>query len=226
MKSYYVSGMSCAGCAHKVEAALRQFSVDVVVTLEPPRAMVPFGLALPALNASLKAAGGYRLDHVSPKMDALHSISAWLSTHYPLLLIMGLIAVASLAGESWMMSFMAGFYIVFGAFKLLNVPAFADAYARYDIVAKAFRPWGYIYPFLELALGLAFLFWYEMRAASWIALVLSIVGVIGALQALGRSEKVQCACLGTVLPLPMSTVTIVENGSMALMAAWMLFVGM
>jgi hypothetical protein len=226
MKSYHVSGMTCAGCARKVEVALRQFSVDIVVTLEPPQAMVPLGLALPALNASLKAAGSYRLDHAAPKVAAIRSISAWLITYYPLLLIMGLIAVASLAGESWMMSFMAGFYIVFGAFKLLNVSAFADAYARYDIVARTFRPWGYVYPFVELALGFAFLFWYEMRAASWIALVLSMIGLIGALQALRRTETVQCACLGTVLLLPMSTVTIVENGGMAVMAAWMLFVGM
>ena len=139
---------------------------------------------------------------------------------------MGLIAITSLAGDSWMMSFMAGFYIVFGAFKLLNVPAFADSYAKYDIIAKAFKPWGYAYPFVELALGFAFLTWYEMRAAAWAALILSLIGAIGVIRSVGRRETIQCACLGNVFNLPMSTVTIVENLGMAAMAAWMLFVGM
>ncbi|MGB8816747.1 MAG: MauE/DoxX family redox-associated membrane protein [Rhizobiaceae bacterium] len=106
-------------------------------------------------------------------------IFAWFGAYYPLLLIMGIIAVASLAGQSWMMSFMAGFYIVFGAFKLLDVPAFAEACSRYDVIAKAFKPWGYIYPFVELALGFAFLFWLQMGAATWVALILSLVGAVG-----------------------------------------------
>ena len=53
----------------------------------------------------------------------------------------------------------------------------------YDVVAKRFRPWGYAYPFIETALGLAFLFRFQMTATTWIALVLSLVGAIGVIQA-------------------------------------------
>ncbi len=73
-------------------------------------------------------------------------LAAWFKTYQPLLLILGLIAVASFAGSSWMMSFMAGFFIVFGAFKLLDVSAFANAYARYDIIAKALQALGVCLP--------------------------------------------------------------------------------
>ena len=121
---------------------------------------------------------------------------------------------------------MAGFFLVFGAFKLLDVPAFAASYARYDVIAKSFKPWGYLYPFVELGLGFAFLFWYQMHAAAWLALGLSLIGAIGVVQSVLRKETIQCACLGTVFNLPMSTVTIVENLGMAVMAAWMLYFGM
>ena len=150
----------------------------------------------------------------------------WLKTYYPLLMVMGLIALTSLAGDSWMMSFMAGFYIVFGAFKLLNVSAFAESYAKYDIIAKVFKPWGYAYPFIELGLGLAFLFWIEMWAATWAALILSVIGAAGVIQSVSRRQAIQCACLGNVFNLPMSSVTIVENLGMAAMAGWMLVFGM
>lgn len=226
MNTFSITGMTCAGCARKVETTLQQLSADIRVTLDPPRAVVPASFSVSALNTALQAVGKYRVTEASSSVQSPDVIFAWLKSYYPLLLIMGLIAVTSLAGESWMMSFMAGFYIVFGAFKLLDVPAFANAYARYDIIAKVFRPWGYAYPFVEVGLGLAFLFWYEMRAAAWIALILSLIGAIGVIRSVARKETIQCACLGTVFQLPMSTVTIIENVGMAVMAAWMLFVGM
>ena len=52
-----------------------------------------------------------------------------------------------------MRHFMAGFFIVFAFFKLLNIQGFADSYRMYDIVAAKWPGWGYVYPFVELALG-------------------------------------------------------------------------
>jgi hypothetical protein len=65
-----------------------------------------------------------------------------------------------------------------------------------------------------------------MRAAAWAALILSLVGAVGVIQSVARRQTIQCACLGTVFKLPMSTVTVIENLGMAAMAAWMLFAGM
>jgi copper chaperone CopZ len=229
MKTFEISGMTCSGCAAKVERTLKVISPDATVTLDPPQAVLSGNVTLGTVNEALKAIGKYsardasQLNRAVPKPNAL---SLWLSTYYPLLLIMGLIAVASLAGQSWMMSFMAGFYIIFGAFKLLDVPAFARSYAQYDLIAMNFKPWGYLYPFVEVALGFAFLFWFQMQAATWIALILSLIGALGVIQSVTRKQTIQCACLGTVFNLPMSTVTIVENLGMAAMAAWMLIFGM
>lgn len=200
-----------------------------MVTLSPPRVSISKTVALATINQALGATGRYSASEVEFAQNSFalpSALTLWLSTYYPLLLIMGLIALASFAAESWMMAFMAGFYIVFGAFKLLNIPAFAASYAQYDPIAKAFKPWGYAYPFIELALGFAFLFWFQMLAATWVALILSLIGALGVIQSVMRKQTIQCACLGTVFNLPMSTVTIVENLGMAAMAAWMLIMGM
>ncbi len=222
MYSLAITGMTCGNCAKKVESLLKPIAPDVQVTLDPPR-VISTMLSAASVNDALSAAGvKYRA--VTEAMPTAGW--RWLSAYYPLLLVMALIAVASLASGTWMgwmMGFMAGFYIVFGAFKLLDVPAFAESYARYDVIAKVFKPWGYIYPFVEVALGFGFLFWFNMITLSWIALVLSVIGAVGVIQANLSKQTIQCACLGTVFQLPMSVVTIVENVGMAAMAAWMIW---
>lgn len=237
MKTYAITGMTCSGCASKVERTLKAIAPDAVVTLDPPYAVLPRAITLAVVNGALSSLGKYAASEIGqhdvpnaqpsaqPSLQP-SPLATWLHTYYPLLLIMGLIALASFAAESWMMAFMAGFYIVFGAFKLLDVPAFARSYAQYDLIAMAFKPWGYAYPFIELALGFAFLFWFQMLTATWLALILSLIGAAGVIQSVMRKQTIQCACLGTVFNLPMSTVTIVENLGMAAMAAWMLIMGM
>lgn len=220
MKTYAITGMTCAGCLRKVESTVKSIASSAIVTLNPPQVRVA-GVNLDQLNAALSPVGNYRAVEVAQ----VSAVPEFLKTYYPLFLVMGLIALASASAGSlmgWMMNFMAGFYIVFGAFKLLDVPAFASSYARYDVIAKSFKPWGYAYPFIEVALGFAFLFGYNMYTLSWIALALSVIGTIGVTQSVLGKQTIQCACLGTVFQLPMSTVTIVENLGMAAMAAWML----
>jgi copper chaperone CopZ len=224
MTTFAITGMTCNGCRSKVETTLQALAPDMRVTLDPPVAKTSAAIDMEVVNAALAAVGKYRASALLSIPEA--SVLAWLKPYYPLALILGLIALAATASGTWMgwmMNFMGGFYIVFGAFKLLDVPAFANAYARYDIVAKRFRLWGYVYPFVEVALGLGFLFWFDMITLSWIALVLSAIGAIGVVQAVWSKQTIQCACLGTVFQLPMSVVTVVENLGMAAMAAWMIW---
>jgi hypothetical protein len=174
------------------------------------------------VNEVLAKVGAYRATAGAGEVLSGDNAASTLRTYYPLFLVIGLIALASLAADDWMMAFMGGFYAVFGAFKLLDVPAFASAYRRYDVVAKVFKPWGHAYPFVETALGFAFLFQFQPFASTVLAFVLSVVGAIGVIQATLSKQTIQCACLGTVFQLPMSVVTIVENLGMAAMAGLML----
>jgi hypothetical protein len=51
------------------------------------------------------------------------------------------------------------------------------------------------------------------------AFIIMGISTIGVANALRHRQKIQCACLGTVFELPMSTVTIIENTTMIAMAA-------
>ncbi len=221
MTTFAITGMTCNNCRNKVEATLKALAPDVSVTLEPPRATTTSSLNAEAMNTALAQVGKYR---VTTEAAPASETKSWFATYYPLILVIGLIAIASFAAQDWMNAFMGGFFAVFGAFKLLDVPAFANAYARYDVIAKRFKPWGYAYPVIETALGLAFLFHVQVPIMLWVALALSTIGAIGVIQANLSKQTIQCACLGTVFQLPMSVVTVIENVGMAMMTALMIWV--
>jgi hypothetical protein len=113
---------------------------------------------------------------------------------------------------------MSGFFLVFSFFKLLNLQGFANSYSMYDIVAKRFKAWGYIYAFVELGLGLAFALNIAPFAVNAITFIVMTVSLVGVLQSVLNKRKIQCACLGAVFNLPMSTVTIVEDALMIAMS--------
>jgi hypothetical protein len=118
--------------------------------------------------------------------------------------------------------FMAGFFLAFSFFKFLDLPAFANAYAGYDLLAAKWRVWGFIYPFVELGLGLAYLTHWQPTLTHWLTIIVMGFSAIGVIRAVVNKQVIRCACLGSVFNLPMSTVTIVEDVGMVLMAAWML----
>ena len=119
---------------------------------------------------------------------------------------------------SLMLDFMAGFFLVFGGFKTIKLPAFAEAYEMYDVIAKKSKIYAYIYPFIEIGLGLAFLFRFEVITAAWITLVLMLINSVGAYNGIRDKKVLMCACLGSVFKLPMSFVSLGEDLLMAVMA--------
>ena len=105
---------------------------------------------------------------------------------------------------------------------MLDLTGFASSYAMYDVVAMKFPTWGYIYAFIELALGIAFATNFEPVITNAATAFVMSVSLIGVLQSVLNKKKIQCVCLGAVFNLPMSTVTIIEDGLMILMSVAML----
>ena len=120
---------------------------------------------------------------------------------------------------------MGGFFVVFAFFKLLDVPKFVAAFRGYDILASRWPLYGHAYPYIELALGICYLARWQLPAVHAATLGLMLVGTIGVVRTIFARKRIQCACLGTVFDLPMSSVTVIENGTMAMMATWMLWMG-
>jgi hypothetical protein len=124
-----------------------------------------------------------------------------------------------------MMYLMAYFFLMFGVFKVFNLQAFARAYQTYDILASRSYAYAMAYPFIEIALGLLYLFWIGGIWRDVFTAALMIIGTIGVWRALQSSEEIPCACLGMVFHVPMTKVTLFENVLMAAMSLWMVYMG-
>ncbi len=228
--TYSVSGMHCGACVAKVEKTLKAYADNVIVSLKPPQAILDNSQTdLATLNAALATVGAYQLSASASNTE--DGAKSWLATYKPLLLILAYLLLVTLAiqlslpqfdGMLWMRHFMAGFFLVFSFFKLLNLNEFANSYAMYDLLGMRFKPYALIYPFLELGLGCAYLLNWQAQASNIFALVLMSFSSLGVIRAVMHKQKIRCACLGSVFNLPMTTVTIVEDLLMALMAALML----
>ncbi|MBD3280069.1 hypothetical protein GF389_00910 [Candidatus Dojkabacteria bacterium] len=120
----------------------------------------------------------------------------------------------------WMSGFMGYFLLLFSFFKFLAIRDFVSAYRSYDIIARRSKLYAYLYPFIELALGIAFLIELYPIAVSVFTIVIMSISLIGVIRSLGRGIK--CACLGTVIDLPLSNITLVEDLAMLVMAIIML----
>lgn len=159
--------------------------------------------------------------------------SAW-KDYIPLMVIVTLTLLSACAKQYayggvwnwmlWMHDFMGFFLVVFSMFKLFNMEGFADGFQMYDLLAKTFRPYAYIYPVIELGLGLGYLAQWHPRAIYLITVAVMLFGSLGVFNALRKKLDIECACMGTVLSVPLSTVALVEDLGMAAMAGVMLLV--
>lgn len=119
---------------------------------------------------------------------------------------------------------MGYFFVVFGLFKVIDIRNFAMGYAEYDLITKNLPPWGYIYPFVELALGVAFLLGWADRRVLGITFLLSLLTVVSVWLKLRKHEQIHCVCLGNLLKVPLTYVSLVEYAIMGLMAVAMFFI--
>jgi len=118
----------------------------------------------------------------------------------------------------WMHDFMGFFLVVFALLKLFDLPGFADGFQMYDLLAKNFRPYAFVYPFIELALGLAYLAFWRPTTVYLATIIVLGFGALGVINALRRGLDINCACMGNTLKVPLSTVALVENLGMVAMA--------
>lgn len=172
-----------------------------------------------------------QVQHTTPLSDDREETKTWLQTYKPILLVFAYIlgitlliqaAAGSFDAMQWMRHFMAGFFLTFSFFKLLNLQGFAESYFSYDIIARRWFGWGYVYAFIELFLGIAFLVNFAPLLTNAVTFIVMSVSIMGVLKSVWSKQKIRCACLGAVFNLPMSTITIVEDALMIGMSAVML----
>ena len=232
---YQIAGMTCSSCEAKVKSAL--FSVagvtNVEVSKETNSAVISMEqhVSLSALQSALTEKDSKYKISAKGHNEFAEQTKSWLETYKPVLLIFGFITAVTLLIQwqsgsfhfmEWMRHFMAGFFLVFSFFKLMNLKGFTESYVMYDVIARRIPVWAYVYAFIEFALGIAFLIDFNPLITNLITLVVMSVSIIGVLQSVLNKKRIQCACLGAVFNLPMSTITIIEDALMIAMSAYML----
>lgn len=239
--TYTISGMTCSGCVARVKKELLQLEnvTAAEIQLAAPQATITMKQHINTgeLQSAVSKAGHYTIKeegghHAMPAatLNDNNETTEPGNSYYPIVLIFGYITVITLLVQlslgfewmEWMRYFMAGFFLVFSFFKLMNIQGFAEGYGTYDIVAKKIPAWGWIYPFVELGLGIAFLLNLFPQTIAVVTLVVMSVSSIGVIQSLLKKQRFQCACLGTIIKLPLSKVTLFEDLLMVAMSVVML----
>lgn len=237
--TYHISGMTCGGCVETVKQAL--LSLDeissVEVNLSEESATVEMNLHIDLSTLSAALPDKYSIEAKEQARNIFGSTVATSETVEksklqqlkPLLLIFAylIMAVVLLNKDDWkiasiMYDFMGLFFIVFSFFKLLDLKGFPESFRMYDPLAKAIPAYSWIYPFIEIALGIMFLMRFQLEIALIVTLIVLGITTIGVIRSLMDKRVIRCACLGTALNLPMTEATLIENSIMLIMAVLML----
>lgn len=228
-----ISGMTCESCVSSVTEKL--IALDEVKDLKIDLANgsaemnVLKTLTLKKLSETLPPKYVPSLESKNEEASPLESAPK-LKQLFPLFLIfVYLIAGAVLLQKNtfrvsnFMIDFMGLFFMVFSFFKFLDYKGFPFAFAQYDPLAKRSSFYGKVYPFIETFLGLMLLLRWQLNFVFIATIVILSITTIGVIYSLFDKKKINCACLGTALKLPMTEATLIENMIMLVMAVTMLF---
>lgn len=129
---------------------------------------------------------------------------------------------APLLGVTLVERFVASAMILLAMLKLQDVDRFATMFLNYDLLAKRWVPYGYVYPFAELGAGVLML----AGVLNWLSIPVALfIGGVGAVSVFKAvyvdRRKLKCACVGGSSNVPLGFVSLTENLFMVGMAIWM-----
>ena len=106
--------------------------------------------------------------------------------------------------------------------KLQNVETFSSQFLGYDLLARRWVRYAYIYPYAELAAGVLMI----AGVLRWVAVPLALaIGTIGAMSVIKAvyidRRELKCACVGGGANVPLGFLSLTENLMMVAMALWM-----
>ncbi len=167
-----------------------------------------------------------------PEMRQKAGCATWRD-YIPLIVVVALtllaagakqVAYGGWSGMTWMQDFMGFLMVVFSMFKFFDLKGYADLFQQYDLLAKSFRPYAYLYPFIEFGIGLGYLSHWQPMAINLATVIVLGFGSMGVFHARFKGLDLKDACMGSMSHVSLSAYTLLEDLGMALMAAVMLLV--
>ena len=120
--------------------------------------------------------------------------------------------------------FIAFSMVVLAFLKLQNVETFSAMFLNYDLIARRWVPYSYVYPYAEALAGLLMI----SGLLKWISIPVALfIGTIGAISVFKAvyvdKRELKCACVGGTSNVPLGFVSLTENLMMIGMALWMIW---
>jgi glutaredoxin len=128
-------------------------------------------------------------------------------------------SVFTVRAAEWFIGFSM---VVLALLKLQNVEAFSTMFLNYDLLARRWVPYSYVYPFAEGLAGVLMV----AGALAWLSVPIALfIGTVGAASVFKAvyidRRELKCACVGGLSNVPLGFISLTENLMMVAMAAWM-----
>jgi hypothetical protein len=106
--------------------------------------------------------------------------------------------------------------------KLQDVESFSTMFLNYDLLARRWVRYGYLYPFGEALAGVLMVAGALVWIASPVALFIGTVGAVSIFRAVYvERRELKCACVGGASNVPLGFISLTENLMMVAMGIWM-----
>ena len=176
--------------------------------------------------------GGERVGGYTDLRERLTGWDPKATTYRPVLYLFAVAALTALAisvgllgGIGWITlgHFISVSMILLGMQKLRDLEGFTTGFLNYDLLARRWVPYAYVYPFVETGAGILMTGMLLTWLAAPAALFISTVGAISVFKAVYLDKReLKCACVGGGSNVPLGFVSLTENLVMVLMGVWML----
>lgn len=218
----------------KAQWLLRRKGYDVDDRLFRTRAEVDAFKAAHGVQTTPQAwIDGERVGGYSDLREKLTDWDSKATTYRPVIYLFAVAALTAIAlsvgfigGITWQTLgwFISVSMILLGMQKLRDIEGFTTMFLNYDLLARRWVPYAYIYPFVETIAGILMtgmiLTWISAPAA----LVVATIGAVSVFKAVYIDQReLKCACVGGNSNVPLGFVSLVENLMMIFMAVVMLW---
>lgn len=161
-----------------------------------------------------------------------HVAAAGDTTYVPVIALFVVTALMALAASTaafgspftiraieWFIAFSM---CVLALLKLQDIERFSSMFLNYDLLARAWVPYSYVYPFAEAAAGVLMISHHLLWLSVPIALFIGTIGAVSVFKAVYIDRRsIKCACVGGNSNVPLGFVSLSENVMMVAMALWM-----
>lgn len=145
-------------------------------------------------------------------------------SYTPVFALFGTATLMTIATASGFSGLMGISLSMLASLKLMDINAFVESFAKYDLITQKFKPYGKVYPFAELLIGLGFLSNIAPLGTGVGSLLIGLSGAISVFKAIYIDKMaLNCACVGGHSKVPLGVISFTENAIMALMGGMLIF---